>query len=120
VQPLESLAPWDLVRLVAILRANGLSDHQHRVVLWQQLSIPVAIVGMALLALPLLLGSVRTISAGTRIILGGAVGIGFYLMQQSASHLAGLFGLSPPVMIMTPAVLLLAAAVYAQFLDLRS
>lgn len=115
VQPLESLAPWDLVRLVAFQRANGLNDHQHRVVLWRQLSIPLALVAMALLTLPLLLGQVRTISAGTRILIGGGIGMGFYLLQELGGHLAGLFMLSPPLMIMTPAVLLLAAAVYAQF-----
>lgn len=119
MRPLESLSLWDLVRLIAILRANGLNDSQHRIVLWQQLSVPVVMLGMALLAVPLLLGSVRRISAGTRIVIGGAIGIGFYLLQQVASHLAGLFALSPPLLIMTPAVLLLAVSVYAQFLDWR-
>jgi lipopolysaccharide export system permease protein len=117
VMPLEALAPSDLLRLIAFHRANGLNDHQHRVVLWQQFSIPVTLIGMALLALPLLLGSVRSLSAGTRIMIGGFVGIGFYLVQQLAGHLAGLFGLSPPLLIMAPAVALLAAAIYAQFLD---
>lgn len=119
VQPLESLAPWDLMRLVAILRANGLNDHQHRVALWRQLSIPITLVAMSLLALPLLLGQVRTISAGTRILIGGGIGMGFYLLQELAGHLAGLFTLSPPLMIMTPAVLLLAVSVYVQFLHVR-
>ena len=119
VRPLESLAPWELLRLVTMLRANGLSDHRHRIVLWQQLSIPVALVAMALLTLPLLLGSLRTISAGTRIVIGGVVGIGFYLLQQMGGHLAGLFTLSPALLIMAPAVLLLAGAVLFQYLDPR-
>ncbi|MDT8322163.1 MAG: LPS export ABC transporter permease LptG [Xanthomonadales bacterium] len=119
VRPLESLAPWELFRLVTIRRANGLSDHRHRVVLWQQLSIPVALVAMALLTLPLLLGSLRTISAGTRIVIGGGVGIGFYLLQQMGGHLAGLFTLSPALLIMMPAVLLLAASVLFLYLELR-
>lgn len=115
--PLETLAPLDLVRLIAIQRANGLDTHRHRVVLWQQFSIPVALVGMALLSLPLLLGSVRVMSAGTRVVIGGFVGIAFYLLQQLTGHLAGLFALSPPLLIMAPAVALLAAAVYLQFLE---
>lgn len=113
--PLEALAPLELLRLIGIQRANGLSDHQHRLVLWQQFSIPVALVGMALLSLPLLLGSVRVMSAGTRVVIGGFIGIVFYLAQQLALHVAGLFTLSPAALIMGPAVALLAVGVWMQF-----
>lgn len=115
--PMEALAPLDLARLIDHQRANGLDTHRLRIALWQQLSIAVAIIGMALLTLPMLLGSIRAIPAGQRIVLGGLLGIGFYLLQQLAGHLAGLFALNPPGMIMSPAVLVLAVAVYAQFLD---
>ncbi|MEJ8567137.1 LPS export ABC transporter permease LptG [Elongatibacter sediminis] len=117
VRPLETLAPHELVRLIGIQRANGLNDQAHRVTLWQQLSIPVALIGMALLSLPLLLGSVRMVSAGSRVVIGGFVGIAFYLVQQLTGHLAGLFSLNPPLLIMTPAVVLLIVAVYTQFLE---
>lgn len=115
LRPLETLAPLELVDLIAIQRANGLNDHQHRLVLWQQLSIPVALVGMALLSLPLLLGSVRTVSAGTRVLIGGSAGILFYLVQQLALHVAGLFALSPVLLIMGPAAVVLAVAMWVQF-----
>jgi lipopolysaccharide export system permease protein len=115
--PMEALAPLDLSRLIDHQRANGLDTHRLRIALWQQLSIAVAIIGMALLTLPMLLGSIRAIPAGQRIVLGGLLGIGFYLLQQLAGHLAGLFALNPPGMIMTPAVLVLAVAAWAQFLD---
>jgi len=117
VLPLEALALLDLSRMIDYQRANGLDTHRFRVVLWQQLSIAVAVIGMALLALPMLLGSIRAIPAGQRVVIGGLVGIAFYLMQQLAGHLAGLFMLHPPGVIMTPAVVVLAVAVYAQFLD---
>lgn len=115
--PLETLAPRDLLGLIAVQRDNGLDTHAYRVVLWQQFATPVAVVGMALLALPLLLGSVRVLSAGSRIVIGGFVGIVFYLIQQLAGHLSGLFSLSPFGFIMTPSIALLGAAVYLQFLD---
>jgi lipopolysaccharide export system permease protein len=72
---------------------------------------------MGFLALPLLQGSIRATSAGQRIVLGGIVGMGFYLLQQLSGHFAGLFNLNPPSAIMAPVVLLLLAALYAQFLD---
>jgi lipopolysaccharide export system permease protein len=74
---------------------------------------------MGLLALPLLMGSTRTISAGQRMVLGGLVGIGFYLLQQISGHLTSLFNLHPPTTIMAPTVLLILVAVYAQFIDAR-
>jgi lipopolysaccharide export LptBFGC system permease protein LptF len=60
-------------------------------------------------------GSTRSISASQRVIIGGMVGIAFYLLQQLSGQMANLFGLLPSVTIMAPVVLLLAAAVTAQF-----
>jgi lipopolysaccharide export system permease protein len=117
VMPLEALAPVDLWRLTDFQNQNGLDSHRYRVVLWQQLSIAVAVVGMALLTLPLLLGSIRSIPASQRVVIGGFIGIGFYLLQQLSGHLAGLFGLNPAGTIMTPSTILLAVAIYAQFLE---
>jgi lipopolysaccharide export system permease protein len=119
ILPLEALAPSDLWRLVDFQRDNGLDTHRYRVVLWQQLSIAVAVIGMALLALPMLQGSIRAIPASQRVVMGGFIGIGFYLLQQLSGHVAGLLKWNPPSVIMTPALLILAVAVYAQFLDVH-
>ncbi len=119
VLPLEALAPLDLSRLIDFQRENGLDTHIYRVVWWQKISVALAVIGMALLALPLLMGSTRTISAGQRMVLGGLVGIGFYLMQQIFGHVTSLFNLHPPTTIMAPTILLLLAATYAQFIDAR-
>ena len=117
VLPLEALAPFDLSRLIRFQRENGLDTQVYRVVWWQQISIVFAVVGMGLLALPLLMGSIRAISAGQRIVLGGIIGIGFYLLQQLCGHLAGLFNLNPPATIMAPTIVLLVSAIYLQFID---
>ena len=117
VLPLQALAPLELFRLVDFQDRNGLDTHRYRVVLWQQLSITVAVIGMALLSLPMLLGSIRSIPASQRVILGGMIGIAFYLLQQLSGHVAGLFKWNPPLTIMAPALLVLLVAIYAQFLD---
>jgi lipopolysaccharide export system permease protein len=117
VLPLEALAPQDLWRLIDFQHNNGLDTHRYRVVLWQQLSIAVAVIGMALLALPMLQGSIRAIPASQRVVIGGFIGIGFYLLQQLSGHVAGLFKWHPPSIIMTPALIVLVVAVYAQFMD---
>jgi len=115
ILPLEALAPHALVQYIRYLKKNGLDTHHFRVIFWKQFSIALAVIAMGLLSLPLLVGSTREISASQRILLGGIIGIAFYLLQQMTGHLAGLFNLIPSLTILTPVVLLLAVAVMAQF-----
>jgi lipopolysaccharide export system permease protein len=112
--PIEALSPRDLSRMIDYLAANQQDTHRPRVVFWQQISNLVALVAMALLALPLLVGSTRSIPASQRIVFGGAIGIAFYLLQQLTAHTAALFQLNPPLTIMAPAMVLLVLAVIAQ------
>jgi lipopolysaccharide export system permease protein len=113
--PVEALAPRDLYLFISHLQQNDLDTHFYRVILWQQLSLSVAVIGMALLSLPLLSGSIRAIPASQRIVVGAIIGIIFYLIEQVTGHLAGLFTLDPPTTIMTPSLFLLAVAIYAQY-----
>jgi lipopolysaccharide export system permease protein len=115
ILPLEALAPLDLVRYITHLQANDLDTHHFRVIFWQQVSVVITVLAMGLLSLPLLVGSTRAISASQRIIMGGIIGIVFYLMQQVTGHFAELFNLIPSVTILTPVLLLLAIAVMAQY-----
>ena len=113
VLPLEALAPSDLLGTIIELRNNQLDTHHYEVVFWQQVSLLPGLLAMALMSLPFLLGSVRTVSASQRVMLGGLIGIGFYLLQQLSGHLAGLMGLNPALVILTPPFILLAIAVAA-------
>ena len=113
ILPLEALAPNDLLKTISNLKRNQLDTHQYEVVFWQQVSLLPSLLAMALLSLPFLLGSVREVSAGQRAMIGGLIGIGFYLLQQLSGHLAGILGLNPVVLILTPPFILLAIAIAA-------
>ncbi|MFC1740367.1 LPS export ABC transporter permease LptG [Pseudomonadota bacterium] len=115
ILPLEALAPHELVLYIRHLRDNGLDTHHFRVVFWKQISIAISVVAMGLLSLPLLVGSTRGLSASQRVLIGGILGIVFYLMQQVTGNLAGLLGLVPSVTILTPVLVLLAISVIAQY-----
>jgi lipopolysaccharide export system permease protein len=115
ILPLEALAPHDLVLYIRHLRDNDLDTHHFRVIFWKQISIAISVIAMGLLSLPLLVGSTRGISASQRILLGGILGIVFYLLQQVTGNLAGLFNLVPSVTIMTPVLVLLAISIIAQY-----
>jgi lipopolysaccharide export system permease protein len=113
ILPLEALAPDDLVRTIATLGLNQLDTHRYEIVLWQQASLLPGLLAMALLSLPFLLGSVRSVSAGQRVMIGGLIGISFYLLQQLSGQLASLLGLNPALVILAPSFTLLAIAVGA-------
>jgi len=115
ILPLEALAPHELLLYIRHLKKNDLDTHHFRVIFWKQISIAISIVAMGLLSLPLLVGSTRAVSASQRIVLGGIIGIVFYLLQQMTGHLAGLFYLVPSGTILAPVVVLLALSVIAQF-----
>jgi lipopolysaccharide export system permease protein len=113
ILPLEALAPHDLVETITNLKKNQLDTHQYEVVLWQQISLLPGLLAMALMSLPFLLGSVRSVSASQRAMFGGLIGIGFYLLQQLTGHLAGILGLNPALLILTPPFVLLTIAIVA-------
>ena len=113
ILPLEALAPNDLLKTITNLKQNQLDTHHYEIVLWQQISLLPSLLAMALMSLPLLLGSVRTVSASQRALTGGLIGIGFYLLQQLSGHLAGILGLNPSLLILTPPFILLIIAVAA-------
>jgi lipopolysaccharide export system permease protein len=113
ILPLEALAPHDLLKTINNLNRNKLDTHHYEVVFWQQVSLLPSLLAMALLSLPFLLGSVRSVSASQRAMIGGLIGIGFYLLQQLSGHLAGILGLNPALVILAPPFVLLAIAIAA-------
>jgi lipopolysaccharide export system permease protein len=113
ILPLEALAPNDLVSTIRMMRENRMDTHHYEVVLWQQVSLLPSLLAMALLSLPFLLGSVRQVSASQRAMIGGLIGISFYLLQQLSGQLAGLLGLNPSLVILSPPLILLAIAITA-------
>jgi len=58
-----------------------------------------------------LLGSVRSVSVGQRIAMGGLIGISYYLIQQISGYLAGIIHGPVLLMVMAPGLLVLLAAI---------
>jgi len=113
ILPLDALAPNDLINTIATLKQNKLDTYQYEIVLWQQISLLPSLMAMALLSLPFLLGSVRSVSASQRVMIGGLIGISFYLVQQLSGHMAGILGMNPAPVILAPPFIMLAIAVAA-------
>jgi len=112
ILPIQALSPVNLYHYINYLEGNKINTLRYQTIFWQQVSIPISLLAMAMLALPFLLGSARHISVSQRITMGGVIGIGFYLIQQITGNLANLLGLNPFLTVLTPSLLLLGFAVY--------
>ncbi len=108
-----ALAPTDLIQYIAHLEENSLDSHRFRLVLWQQLSLPIGILGMALLGVPFVVGSTRSMATGTRISIGVVIGILFYLGERTLGQVALLYGLPPVPLAVGPDIFILFLAIYA-------
>jgi len=108
--PARSLAPLDLWRFIARLEENRLSSRAYRVMFWNQLCISLGVFAMTLLSLAFLFGSVRSVTAGQRVMQGGLFGMGYYLAQQIVGHVTLLLELHVPATVLSPGVLLLVLA----------
>lgn len=110
IQPAESLSPGDLLRYIHNLENNKLNSHPFRLAFWQLAGIPLGMIAMALLGLPFVTGSLRSVSISQRIAIGGAIGMVFYLSEQIVGHLAGVYDLNPVMAALSPESILLVIA----------
>jgi lipopolysaccharide export system permease protein len=110
IVPASSLSPPDLWKSIQRLEANNMNSESHRILFWSQMSIPVGLLGMALLSLPFLLGSTRSVPVGQRITMGALIGIIYYLTQQISGHLAGILHWNAALTVLTPGLLVLGVA----------
>lgn len=110
IMPASSLSPPDLWRSIRRLEQNNMNSDGQKVLFWTQMSISVGLLGMAMLSLPFLLGSTRSVSVGKRITMGALIGITYYLAQQVSGHLAGILHWNVALTVLTPGLLILAIA----------
>ncbi|MEX2491441.1 MAG: LPS export ABC transporter permease LptG [Nitrospirales bacterium] len=92
--PPSSLAPSDLFRYIKILQRKNQNVLKFELAFWNKIFMPLKTGVMIVLALPFAFGPLRSASAGKRIMLGGLVGIGYYLTTEILEHLGILLGAS--------------------------
>lgn len=110
VQPADSMALQELLSYIERLRNNRLNTHQYRFAFWQMLSLPIGILAMAMLGVPFVMGSLRSVSVSQRVAFGGGLGMLFYLLEQVIGQFAVLNEFNPIVAAMGPDLLLLVLA----------
>ena len=112
--PASSLAPSDLFRYIGILQRKDQNVLRYELAFWGKIFMPLKTGLMILVALPFAFGPLRSASAGKRIMLGGLVGIGYYLITEILEHLGILLGASAFLTTIIPflAIVLVAAIIW--------
>jgi lipopolysaccharide export system permease protein len=106
VQDPEQLTLSSLWQLIGYFHTNSLDARQYLFAFWSKIARTVAIAFSVLLAIPFVLGSMRSAGAGTRTMLALVIGIGFFLLQRLIESGAIVFNLDPVVLAWLPTALL--------------
>lgn len=107
----ESLSVFGLARYLRYLRDNGLSTSRYELAFWNKIAYPVATLAMIFLALPLVLGRLRSVGVGNRIVVGAIVGIGFHVINEVSGDMGLVYGMSPMISAFLPTVIFLGVGV---------
>jgi lipopolysaccharide export system permease protein len=108
----ESLSVLGLRRYMDYLGKNGLDTSRFEFALWHKFIYPLATGVMIILALPMVLGRLKSSGLGQRIVVGVIIGIAFHVLNQTAGHLGLVYGVSAALSAVVPTALFAAAAVW--------
>lgn len=111
VEDPKQLTSRSLWRLISYYRANALDTREYVFAFWSRIARTVAIAFAVLLAIPFVLGALRSAGAGTRMMLGLTLGIAFFLLQRLIESSTVVFKLDPVVLAWLPTALLASVTV---------
>jgi len=106
VQDPEQLTLSSLWQLIEYFHTNSLDARQYLFAFWSKVARTAAIAFSVLLALPFVLGSMRSAGSGTRVMLGLVIGLAFFLLQRLIDSGAIVFNLDPVILAWLPTALL--------------
>jgi lipopolysaccharide export system permease protein len=106
VQDPDQLTSRALWRLISYFKTNALDSREYVFAFWSRIARTAAIAFALLLAIPFVLGSLRSAGAGTRMMTGLVLGIGFFLLQRLIESGTVVFALNPILLAWIPTLLL--------------
>jgi lipopolysaccharide export system permease protein len=106
VEDPKQLTGRSLWRLIEYLKSNGLDTREYVFAFWSRIARTVGVMFAVLLAVPFVLGSFRSAGAGTRMMIGLLIGIGFFLLQRLIESGTVVFQLNPVLLAWLPTAML--------------
>lgn len=94
LQP-DQVSVWDLLRNIHYRQESGLFTARYEFALWSRLIQPLATLVMIALGVPFILGSLRSVTMGQRVMVGILVGFAFYMLNQFFGPISLVYQLPP-------------------------
>ena len=107
----DDMSLLNLNSYIEHLRDNKQNSTRYQLAFWAKVFQPLAVVIMMLAAIPFAIQSQRASGVGGKLLLGIMIGLGFYFLNQLASHLAVLNDWPPFLTVTIPLLLFLGVAV---------
>jgi len=95
----------DLLAQIGYMEREGLQPAPYELALWSKLLQPLAVLGLALLALGFVLGPLRETGMGVRLSVGIFVGLGFKYLQDLFAPMSMVYDLPPLFAVLIPVAL---------------
>lgn len=108
----DNLALAKLLEYAAYLKRQGLETADYMLSFWQKLFMPVATIGMVLIAISFVFGPLREVTMGLRLTAGIVAGLVFHYGQQFFGQLSLVFHTEPLVAASLPPALCLILGVW--------
>lgn len=100
----------DIHNQITFLAQQNLSATEYELVYWARILKPLTFFGMALLALAIVIGPLRSSGMGQRLTIGIFVGLGFKYLQDLFAPTAIVFGVPAIVAVALPTIIFALAA----------
>ncbi|MEN7341614.1 MAG: LPS export ABC transporter permease LptG [Pseudomonadota bacterium] len=108
-----SLSLRGLRSYLSYLRLNKLDSRAYETELWSRVANVLAVVMMPMLSIGFVFGSLRSSGAGTRLLVGVLIGLGYFLASRTLANSGQVFSIDPMIVGLAPAVVLAMATVFA-------
>lgn len=103
----------DLHKYSDYLENNQLDASHYKLAFWLKVIKPLSTLVMLLIALPFVFGSLRSGSAGQRLLIGILIGIGYFIVGKIMNHFGQVYGLHPLLSATLPMVVVLTYGLLA-------
>ena len=107
----DDMSLMNLNSYIDHLRDNKQNSTRYQLAFWAKMFQPLAVIIMMLAAIPFAIQSQRASGVGGKLLLGIMIGLGFYFLNQLASHLAVLNDWPPFLTVTIPLLLFLGVAI---------
>jgi len=107
------MSALDLYKYSDYLEDNKLDASHYRLAFWLKVITPLSTLVMLLIALPFVFGSLRSGSAGQRLMIGILIGVGYFIIGKIMNHLGQVYGLHPLLSATLPILIVLVYGLHA-------